>query len=152
MNSRLKFIAAAVGAFLGLAMLVPASAPVAAQDLKSLRGDMPLTEESAAPTLLGYKEGGNHPRAFRQQPPLIPHRIEKYEVDLKVNQCLYCHEWQNSKKMGATQISETHYIDRDGRRLDVVAGTRWFCTQCHVPQTDAEPLVENQFAPASQIR
>lgn len=151
MNSRLKIIAAAVGAFLGLAMLTHVPTASAAE-VKSLRGDAPLTEENAAPLVMGYKEGGTHARNFRQQPPLIPHKIEKYEIDLKVNQCLYCHDWTNNKKMGAPQISETHYTDRDGRRLDVVAGTRWFCNQCHVPQTDAEPLVENQFAPASQPR
>ena len=28
-----------------------------------------------------------------------------------------------------------------GNRLDKIAGTRFFCTSCHVPQADAKPLV-----------
>ncbi|AWK89801.1 ferredoxin (plasmid) [Azospirillum thermophilum] len=121
-------------------------------EIKTLRGDQPVQDNSEASDVPVYREGGVHERNYRQQPPLIPHRIEKYEVDLKVNQCLRCHDWSNAKKMGAPQVSETHFIDRSGKRLDQVAGTRWFCTQCHVPQTDAKPLVDNLFTPATQAR
>ena len=38
-----------------------------------------------------------------------------------------------------------HYLDRDGNQLDTVAGTRWFCSQCHVPQADAPALIDNTF-------
>ena len=44
-------------------------------------------------------------------------------------------------------MSETHYVNRNGVALEHVARTRWFCTQCHVPQTDAPALVGNTFAP-----
>ena len=43
----------------------------------------------------------------------------------------------------------THYLDRQGQQLDSVAGTRWFCNQCHVPQADAPPLVANTFRPSA---
>ncbi|MHA1158010.1 MAG: nitrate reductase cytochrome c-type subunit, partial [Alphaproteobacteria bacterium] len=85
----------------------------------------------------------------RMQPPLIPHGIEQYQMDIRVNQCLGCHDWSNAGDRDAPTLSMTHYLDRDGRQLDEVAGTRWFCNQCHVPQTDASPLVENTFVPSS---
>jgi nitrate reductase (cytochrome), electron transfer subunit len=42
-------------------------------------------------------------------------------------------------------ISITHFMDRDLQTLASVSARRYFCTQCHVPQTDAEPVIENQF-------
>jgi len=84
-------------------------------------------------------------RAYRQQPPLIPHAIDQYQVDLKTNRCLSCHDWTNAGERNAPTLSMTHYLDRDGNQLDKVAGTRWFCSQCHVPQVDAPALIENTF-------
>ncbi len=85
------------------------------------------------------------PRNYRQQPPLIPHSIEQYQIDLKANQCLRCHDWTVAGERGAPTLSMTHYLDRAGNQLDRVAGTRWFCNQCHVPQADAPALVDNTF-------
>lgn len=125
-------------------------APGFAQDLKSLRGDQGVTDADKAPVVNNVREGTRYDRAYRQQPPLIPHAIDKYEIDLKVNQCLRCHDWPNNVKENAPKVSETHYVDRQGKRLDQIASTRWFCNQCHVPQTDAKPLVENQFRDATR--
>ncbi len=126
--------------------LVPVPDSVAA-DLQSLRGDTAIDEANTTPELYNVDESGPKSRAYRQQPPLIPHRIDKYEIDLKVNQCLRCHDWPYNVEENAPKISETHYESREGKRLDFVAGTRWFCTQCHVPQADAPTLVENVFKP-----
>ena len=41
---------------------------------------------------------------------------------------------------------------REGNRLDKISGTRFFCTQCHVPQVDAKPLVTNTFQNASEVK
>ncbi|WP_245593466.1 nitrate reductase cytochrome c-type subunit [Azospirillum halopraeferens] len=152
MKSHLKLIAAAAGMALVSAAVLPAGAFTA--DLQSLRGavEIPATDQAPSIDIFKYQEGGSWSRNFRQQPPLIPHKVEKYQVDRNVNQCVSCHDWSNAKRMRAPQISETHYLDRDGNRLDSIAGTRWFCTQCHVPQTDAKPLVENEFAPAPTLR
>jgi cytochrome c-type protein NapB len=46
-------------------------------------------------------------------------------------------------------LSLTQYLDREGRELDQIAGTRYFCNQCHVPQADAPPLVDNVFQPST---
>jgi nitrate reductase (cytochrome), electron transfer subunit len=42
-------------------------------------------------------------------------------------------------------ISVTHFMDRDGQVLADVTPRRYFCTACHVQQTDARPLVPNSF-------
>ena len=42
-------------------------------------------------------------------------------------------------------ISVTHFMNRDGQVLADVTPRRYFCTECHVPQTDAKPLVDNTF-------
>lgn len=139
----------ALAVLLGLAVLGVSEASLA-QDVKSLRGDQSVTETDKAPVLNNVREGQRYERAYRQQPPLIPHAIDKYEIDLKVNQCLRCHDWPNNVKENAPKVSETHYVDRQGKRLDQIASTRWFCNQCHVPQTDAKPLVENQFRDATR--
>ena len=41
-------------------------------------------------------------------------------------------------------------MNRDGVALDQVSRARWFCTQCHVPQEDTKPLVQNIFQPAKR--
>ncbi|MCG7519977.1 nitrate reductase cytochrome c-type subunit [Ruegeria sp. Ofav3-42] len=92
---------------------------------------------------------GRMQRNYRQQPPLIPHSIEQYQIDLRTNQCLSCHDWTKAGERNAPTLSMTHYLDREGRELDRVAGTRYFCNQCHVPQADAPALVDNVFEPSS---
>lgn len=91
-------------------------------------------------------------RDYVQQPPLIPHKIKGYKIDLKSNKCLTCHSWKNYKEADATKISQTHFADRGDNVMANVAARRYFCTQCHVPQADAKPLVENDFKPVQAIR
>ena len=92
---------------------------------------------------------GRMQRNYRQQPPLIPHSIEQYQIDTRTNQCLSCHDWTKAGERNAPTLSMTHYLDREGRELDHIAGTRYFCNQCHVPQVDAPALVDNLFQPSS---
>jgi cytochrome c-type protein NapB len=70
---------------------------------------------------------------------------------LKFNKCLTCHSWANYKDAGATKIPPTHFRDRDGNDLSNVSARRYVCTQCHVPQAEAQPLVENEFKPVRAI-
>jgi cytochrome c-type protein NapB len=79
------------------------------------------------------------------QPPLIPHSIRGYELSTNANKCLSCHSFKNSVDSGATKISVTHYETREGTVLSDVSPRRYFCLQCHIEQTDAEPLIENTF-------
>lgn len=124
---------------------------VSGQDVKTLRS-APLQSDAAAPETPRQTVGNRFERNYRQQPPLIPHQIDRYQIDWRTNQCLGCHDWSVAAKQGAPTLSMTHYLDRDGRQLDTVAGTRWFCNQCHVPQADAKDLVVNTFKPSGEIK
>ena len=74
-----------------------------------------------------------------QQPPLIPHTINGYQITRNFNKCMDCHAFQKAKAAGATKVSVTHFKTREGGELDNISPRRYFCTQCHVPQTDAKP-------------
>ena len=141
------WIKASVG---GLAVTLLAFG-VQAQTVKSLRGDADLQDSPAAQEPLRPDTGERFGRAYRQQPPLVPHKIDTYQIDLKANQCISCHDWPQNTVAGAPKISETHYIGRDGERLNHVATARWFCTQCHVPQAQAKALVDNDFKSAAEL-
>lgn len=84
-------------------------------------------------------------RAYTSQPPTIPHAIEKYEITRNVNFCMYCHSRVRNEQSQAPMVSATHYMDRDHNYLAEISPRRYFCTQCHVVQTDAKPLVGNDF-------
>ena len=128
--------------------LVVMSFGALAGEVRSLRPNY-ANQPDAAPGIFKVEDGGKLDRAYRQQPPLVPHATDKYEIDVKVNQCLRCHEWPYSDQEKAPKISDLHYMDRSGVRQDTVNGNRYFCKQCHVPQNDARPLVENGFQPAT---
>jgi len=124
-----------------------------AEHIKSLRGDVAIEETSLSPELKHYqKDEAPIPRDYLQQPPLIPHKISEYRITIKHNKCLSCHSWSNYKARGATKISQTHFESRDGAVMSNVSARRYFCTQCHVPQVDAQPLVENTFEPVDAMR
>jgi cytochrome c-type protein NapB len=121
-------------------------------NVASLRGITDLDQDSKAPVLRHYpKDGDPIARDYVQQPPLIPHTIARYKVNLKSNKCLSCHSWKNYREAGATKISQTHFEDRDKHVLANVSARRYFCTQCHVPQVNAKALVENTFKPITAI-
>ena len=121
-------------------------------NVESLRGTMALDQDSKAPEHKKYpKDGEPIARDYIQQPPLVPHKIEGYKVNLKSNKCLSCHSWKNYREEGATKISQTHFESRDDKLLANVSARRYFCTQCHVPQVNAPPLVENEFEPITAI-
>jgi cytochrome c-type protein NapB len=137
----------------GLALTLAAGMALAqSQGVVSLRGAVGITETNQAPvTHEQSKPAMGFGRAYRQQPPLIPHRVEGYQVNRAFNKCLSCHGWPQYAQFGAPKVSETHYQTREGVKLDEVTPSRWFCTQCHVPQAAAPALVPNAFRNASEI-
>jgi cytochrome c-type protein NapB len=121
-------------------------------EVQSLRGVQDIDAESN-PAVIQHWQDEKEPiaRDYVQQPPLVPHSTDGYRVNLKFNKCLTCHSWANYKKANATKISQTHFEDREGDVLANVSARRYFCSQCHVPQVDAKPLVENEFQPVQAI-
>ena len=124
-----------------------------AGDVNSLRGGNPLTDAAKEPAKMKV-QNDREPitRDYVQQPPLIPHKTKGYRINMKFNKCLTCHSWANYKDAGATKISQTHFSDREENVLANIAPRRYFCTQCHVTQVDAAPLVENTFNPLKSIK
>jgi cytochrome c-type protein NapB len=90
-------------------------------------------------------------RAYPEQPPVIPHSIEGYQLSVNTNRCLSCHKREFTQGSGAPMISVTHYMTREGQMLADVSPRRYFCTACHVPQADVPPLVENTFVDMSEL-
>lgn len=85
-------------------------------------------------------------RTFAQQPPVIPHAVDNFDdINLEENQCLTCHGPAKYKEKKAPKLGDSHFLNREGRKLADVSSARHNCTQCHVPQIDAPPLVENRF-------
>ncbi|MDM8561500.1 nitrate reductase cytochrome c-type subunit [Candidatus Parabeggiatoa sp. HSG14] len=121
--------------------------------IESLRGNRSVEGSSQTPSWKNVPS--DHEviqRNYVHQPPLIPHSIEKYEITLKYNKCLICHSWSNYKESNATKISTTHFKDRDGNFLANIAPRHYFCTQCHVPQLEANPLIDNTFEPVQILQ
>lgn len=129
------------------------SSSVMAEQVTSLRGTNDLQTGSNS-VIIKQVQQDQEPieRDYVQQPPLVPHKIEGYTINLKFNKCLTCHSWKNYKKARATKISQTHFSDRQENVLANVSSRRYFCTQCHVPQMNASPLIENEFKPVQAIR
>ncbi len=123
-----------------------------AETVSSLRGASDIDQGSSAPAAKRYnKDGEPIARDYVQQPPLIPHKIQNYRINLKSNKCMSCHSWSNYREAGATKISQTHFESRDKNVLANVSARRYFCTQCHVPQVGAKPVVENECQPVPAI-
>ncbi|MGX2950263.1 nitrate reductase cytochrome c-type subunit [Ursidibacter sp. B-7004-1] len=93
------------------------------------------------------KDNGKIGLNYVNQPPMIPHSIRGYQVTKNTNQCLNCHGVENYRVTGAPRISPTHFMDRDGNVTGDTSPRRYFCLQCHVPQADVDPIIENQFEP-----
>jgi cytochrome c-type protein NapB len=125
---------------------------VSAGQVQSLRGATDLdTKSNQVEVKRNIPDRDPIARDYVQQPPLIPHKITGYKINLKFNKCLTCHSWTNYKEAHATKISQTHFANRDSNVMANVAARRYFCTQCHVPQADAKPLVENTFEAVKAI-
>lgn len=87
------------------------------------------------------------PRAYVGEPPLIPHSMDGLlPITRDSNACLLCHGTPGPSSDDPPPAPASHFVDRrnapDVRRSEV-AGARWVCTSCHIPQTNAPTLVVN---------
>jgi len=137
----------AVAFVLVLALLAPASALAAEPRLSDpMRGNVPILDQPHPPPLQNQENKDvRRVRSHPMQPPTIPHKIDGYQLDRDVNRCLFCHARARIEETRAIPLSITHYMDRDGNVRGDVSPRRYFCTQCHVPQDDVKPLVDNRF-------
>ncbi|HEY7843429.1 MAG TPA: nitrate reductase cytochrome c-type subunit [Bradyrhizobium sp.] len=128
-------------------VLAAGTAALAAQTLSDdLRGTTPLNDEGpAAPMAPTRNTAEREMRNYPEQPPVIPHSIDGYQIDLRSNKCLSCHARARTGESQAPMVSITHFMDRDGQFLASISPRRFFCTECHVPQSVTDPPVSNDF-------
>jgi cytochrome c-type protein NapB len=128
-------------------LIAAASTSLVAQTVSSgLRGSTPLNDEGpAAPMTPLRNTTEREVRNYPEQPPVIPHTIEGYQIDMNGNKCLSCHARARTGESQAPMVSITHFMDRDGQFLASVSPRRFFCTECHVPQNVVIPPVDNDF-------
>lgn len=120
----------------------PAPVTNTAEPVKSLRKNEITGPEDAPVDSNWTTKDAKVPRTFIHQPPVIPHDISGFTLNTAQNDCLGCHGVEGS---GAPKPFTTHYTDRDGKATAGISKRWHFCTQCHVGQVDAPPLVENVF-------
>ena len=133
------------------AMLVVATVTQASDNIATLRGG-PIDQEATPPKIAEVEEKDvKNARSYPMQPPVIPHTIRDYRVDINSNKCLSCHSRKQTSASQAPMISVTHYMDRDGNFLADVSPRRYFCEQCHVVQTNAPALVGSDFKDIDQL-
>ncbi|XOF33890.1 MAG: nitrate reductase cytochrome c-type subunit [Candidatus Electrothrix sp. YB6] len=122
----------------------------AGEEVKSLRGDTALPADSNPAVEMDWKPADAAvARTFVHQPPVIPHSIEGFSITTANNNCLGCHGVEGS---GAPRPFKSHYLDRDGQAAETISSRWYFCTQCHVGQVKAKPLVENTFQRETGIK
>lgn len=139
-----RMIVLTVGAFaLALATVLP-QAPADAETASNMRG-YAMSQTQPAPHYKLDLSKEKHERSFKQQPPMVPHKVAKYKVDLRGNGCLKCHDKKTYKKEEAPMAGKSHYAVPGGKEQDKIIMSRYFCSQCHAPMTNAKPLVENTF-------
>ena len=133
-----------------LALALPccllAAAATAQTTIDPTRGKVPIPEKTKPPRLVNnVNDDQRLPRNYAQQPPVVPHRVDGYQIDRNFNKCMDCHARGKTEFSLAVQVSDTHYLDRDGKKLDHISTRRYFCMQCHVAQEPVKPLVDNRF-------
>jgi cytochrome c-type protein NapB len=125
---------------------------IAADNIDAMRGNVAIPDEPEPPRMQQVENKDiKRQRNYPMQPPTIPHKIDDYQLDLNTNKCLSCHSRRRTAESQAPMVSVTHYMDRDGNFLAEVSPRRYFCNQCHVIQTDAQPLVDNTFEDIDEI-
>lgn len=142
------FMLAAVGAAQGAP---PDKQAIPDQNLGLSRGsvfDVP-SPDPVSENQTGPGEKPSLPRAYPGAPAIIPHGVaDALPITREQNLCLGCHLVKEKVKGEPTPVPRSHFIDlrnNPGRVGEEVAGARYDCMACHVPLTDATPLVKNRF-------
>ncbi|MEC5396574.1 nitrate reductase cytochrome c-type subunit [Uliginosibacterium sp. H1] len=145
---KISHILAALAVVLSAALagIVTAQPGVSTPFMDAARGVTPIPDTTRPPLLLNEENNDlRRMRAYSMQPPTIPHKVDNYRVDKNFNQCMFCHARSRAEETQAVPLSVTHYMDREGNVLGEVSPRRYFCQQCHVPQTPVKPVVTNTF-------
>lgn len=138
--------------FLAFPALMIVTVVAAQEQVATFRQGTPL-HENAQPPAIGKVNNSDlrQTRNYPEQPPLIPHKIDGYQIDIHVNQCLQCHSRAATEISQAPMVSITHFMNRENQFLASVTPRRYFCNQCHVTQDQVPELVGNQFIDVDKV-
>ena len=132
--------------------LVMSSALLAQTFTSGLRGPVPLDQIAPATRMTPLSNSSERQvRNYPEQPPVIPHTTEGYEISINSNKCLTCHARSRTGESQAPMVSITHFMDRDGQFLATISPRRYFCEQCHVPQHMVKAPVQNTFVDVDTV-
>ncbi len=111
--------------------------------------DVP-TPEAFSHVALDPEDSDALPRAYPGAPPQVPHEVESMlPIVANDNQCLDCHDKPKhigKKSSTRSPMPESHYAKKgEDKKEWRMAGARFTCTQCHVPQAEVGNLVDNTF-------
>ena len=160
MRREFTFLLAAVVAALVLQTACSSANPdaVSADDLGLYQA---AVTDNPAPEPFAFADaspgaGSRLTPAYDGSPPIIPHALDGLvPITTSDNFCVLCHASGDTSPEAPPQAPASHFTDlRSAEHTvsDSVAGARWVCTSCHVPQTDAPPLVGNTFGSAASGR
>lgn len=113
------------------------TAPDRAPEIKAYAGKVPGVGQ---PQLIT--------RTFVGQPPLVPHTIEQYvPLTMEENACMECHQTAEIRGQKIPQIGQSHFsaTAKNKAGKPALEMSRFQCDSCHVPQVDAQPLVDSKF-------
>ncbi|WP_438464333.1 nitrate reductase cytochrome c-type subunit [Marinomonas sp. PE14-40] len=139
---------------ISFSLIVSGVSSAQAQDVQvaTMRDNILLTEEVAPPAIANVENKDlKRMRDYPQQPPTVPHIISKYQIDKNVNQCMDCHARDKASEVQATPVGVSHYLNREGEYQAGMSPRRYFCTQCHVTQTESKPLIDNEFVDVNDL-
>lgn len=124
---------------------------IAGEPIATLRNAEIGLELPAPPMAKPVKKELRKARNYPEQPPIIPHKIRGYQIDLNSNKCLTCHSRTSVEQSQAPMVSVTHFMDRQGQVRAYVSPRRYFCNQCHMTQTESLPLTGNTFLDVGEV-
>jgi cytochrome c-type protein NapB len=114
-----------------------------------------VTAPDRAPEVKAYGEkvpGVGQPklisRTFVGQPPMVPHTVEQYvPLTIEENACMECHQTEEIRGQKIPQIGTSHFSKTAKTKAGKPAleMSRFQCDSCHVPQVNAQPLVDSRF-------
>ena len=104
--------------WMSLACLAALALPALALDTTDTMRGAPILETTKPPPLVNADNSDvRRVRNYAMQPPVIPHKIDGYQLDKNANRCMFCHTRSRTQQSQAPMISVTHFIGRDGNFL-----------------------------------
>lgn len=116
--------------------------------LKTMRPDVDINDPAYVPEVAEFTtaepgETKKLTRSHENAPPQIPHMVDSTMISLKRHECMECHTNNKKAPKEAPKMKPSHYTNQAGKVMKTVYQGRYFCFQCHVPQSDAKPIVKN---------